>query len=173
MLWAQDYALANREAMMNEALKALRKILPPGQRINDRRINAHHNYAQREIHGEQEMWITRKGAISARLNEPGIIPGSMGAATYIVRGLGNEASYQSSSHGAGRLMSRGQAKRELTASALKEAMAGKAWNSDKADALVDESPEAYKPIDQVMKDQSDLVAIDHTLHQILNYKGTA
>lgn len=117
------------------------------------------------------LWITRKGAIRARSGDRGVIPGSMGAASFIVSGLGNARSYNSCSHGAGRRMSRGQARREIVLDDFRAEMAGKAWDSDRADKLVDEAPAAYKDIDDVMAAQDDLVAIDHRLHQILNMKG--
>jgi RNA-splicing ligase RtcB len=169
MLWAQDYALGNREAMMDAVLAVLAKHIG----FTDgpvRRINCHHNYTEREHHRGRNVWLTRKGAIRAREGDLGVIPGSMGTRSYIVRGLGNPASYHSCSHGAGRRLSRGQAKRELDEAGLVEAMAGKAWNGDAA-ALLDEDPRAYKDIDQVMEDQKDLVAVEHTLSQVLNYKG--
>lgn len=133
--------------------------------------NCHHNFTQREMHGGRSLWITRKGAIKAAVGDEGVIPGSMGTRSYVVSGLGNTASYTSCSHGAGRRMSRGQAKRELTAESLREAMGDRVWNSDRAASLVDEHPLAYKSIDQVMDDQRDLVTIQHTLRQVLNYKG--
>ncbi|MEV7970689.1 RtcB family protein [Sphaerisporangium sp. NPDC088356] len=133
--------------------------------------NCHHNFTQQETHNGKELWITRKGAIKADTGDEGVIPGSMGTQSYIVRGLGNPDSYNSCSHGAGRRMSRSRAKRELSAKSLTEAMQGRTWNADRAAALVDEHPEAYKSIDQVMEDQKDLVEIQHTLHQIFNYKG--
>jgi tRNA-splicing ligase RtcB len=169
MLWAQEYALQNREIMMDAALNHLFRFVGHGG--ESRRINCHHNFSARETHGGRSVWITRKGAIRARKGDLGVIPGSMGTATYIVSGLGNEASYSSCAHGAGRLMGRREAKRRLTTESLKEWMKGKAWNSDTPDALLDEHPEAYKPIDQVMEDQKDLVEIQHILHQILNFKG--
>lgn len=123
-------------------------------------------------HDVREIWVTRKGAIKADRGDKGIIPGSMGAATYIVSGLGNPDSFCSCSHGAGRVHSRSAAKKLFTADDLAATMEGKVWNSDKGDALVDEIPQAYKDISQVMKDQEDLVSTDHVLRQILNYKGT-
>ncbi|MEV5412126.1 RtcB family protein [Thermopolyspora sp. NPDC052614] len=133
--------------------------------------NCHHNFTQQERHNGRDLWITRKGAIKAAVGDEGVIPGSMGTRSYIVRGLGNPSSYNSCSHGAGRRMSRAQAKRELTAESLAAAMAGRTWNADRAEALVDEHPAAYKSIDQVMEDQRDLVEVQHTLRQIFNYKG--
>ncbi len=169
MLWSQDYALANREFMMDAALKDVFALIGKGQEVS--RINCHHNFAVREEHDGRSTWITRKGAIRAQKGDLGIIPGSMGTKSYIVEGLGNPASYNSCAHGAGRRMSRKQAKRELSVESLVERMAGKAWNRDNPQALLDEHPDAYKDIDQVMEDQKDLVAISHTLHQIVNYKG--
>jgi tRNA-splicing ligase RtcB len=169
MLWAQAYAMASR-ARMNVVLNnALFSIVKKGEMVQT--INCHHNFAQREKHFGTELWITRKGAIKADRGDDGVIPGSMGTQSYIVRGLGNPESYNSCSHGAGRRMSRGQARRELTARSLKEAMRGRTWNASRAAALVDEHPKAYKSIDKVMADQRDLVEITHTLHQVFNYKG--
>jgi tRNA-splicing ligase RtcB len=119
----------------------------------------------------QNVWLTRKGAIRARQGDLGVIPGSMGTRSYIVEGLGNAASYNSCSHGAGRRFSRGQAKRELDLDTFIASMEGKTWNSDRAVSLLDESPLAYKDVDKVMEDQKDLVRIVHTLHQVFNYKG--
>ncbi|MEO3861543.1 RtcB family protein [Acrocarpospora sp. B8E8] len=169
MLWAQAYAMASR-ARMNVVLNnALFSIVKKGEMVET--INCHHNFAQREKHFGTDLWITRKGAIKADRGDDGVIPGSMGTQSYIVRGLGNPESYNSCSHGAGRRMSRGQARRELTARSLKEAMRGRTWNASRAAALVDEHPKAYKSIDRVMADQRDLVEIRHTLHQVFNYKG--
>ena len=168
MLWAQTYALENRELMLNAALVDLFAFVGAGHELG--RINCHHNFAQREEHEGRLLWITRKGAIRAAKGDLGVIPGSMGTRSYIVRGLGETESYMSSSHGAGRRMSRSQAKRELTEESLVEAMKGKAWNQD-AKGLLDEHPLAYKDIDQVMEAQKDLVEIVHTLRQVANYKG--
>ena len=170
MEWAQSYAYANREFMMDAALADVRTIVD-GVR-EEQRINCHHNFSAREVHFGREVWLTRKGAIKADVGDMGIIPGSMGAATYITSGLGNPESYKSSAHGAGRQYSRGAAKRTFTVESLGDYMKGKAWNSDAAKALLDEHPEAYKPIDQVMDDQKDLTTAVHTLRQIVNYKGT-
>ena len=133
--------------------------------------NCHHNFTQRETHDGRELWVTRKGAIKAATGDEGVIPGSMGTRSYVVSGLGNTASYHSCSHGAGRRLSRGQAKKQLTVESLKEAMAGKSWLDRDARALLDEHPAAYKDIEQVMADQRDLVRIEHTLSQVFNYKG--
>lgn len=138
-----------------------------------RRINCHHNYTQREHHHGRDVWLTRKGAIRARHDDLGVIPGSMGTASYIVRGLGNPASYDSCSHGAGRRMSRSQARKEISVADFVASMEGRNWQATKADQLIDEAPAAYKDIDQVMADQADLVTVEHTLGQILNYKGTS
>jgi tRNA-splicing ligase RtcB len=170
MLWAQEYARANREQMMDNALREVEAFLGFGRET--RRINCHHNFTRREWHGERELWITRKGAIKADTGDLGVIPGSMGTRSYIVRGKGSELSWKSCSHGAGRRHSRTQAKKLFTTADLAEQMRGKVWLERRADALVDEIPSAYKDIDQVMADQSDLVEVLHTLHQVLNYKGT-
>lgn len=169
MLWAQRYAMGNRSVMNATLLKALFKVVRKGRVV--RTVNCHHNFTQRETHGGVQMWITRKGAIKAAKGDLGVIPGSMGTRSYIVEGLGSAASYESCSHGAGRRMSRGEARRSLTASSLKKAMAGRTWNDAQADSLVDEHPLAYKDIDQVMADQADLVTVQHTLRQVFNYKG--
>jgi RNA-splicing ligase RtcB len=170
MLWAQDYALANREQMMNVLLELLFTTVGSGSGV--RRINCHHNYSAREHHGNRDLWITRKGAIRARADDAGVIPGSMATGTYIVHGRGNPASYESSAHGAGRRHSRRQAKKRFTVEQLQQHMAGKAWNRDRARALLDEIPDAYKNVESVMYDQRDLVEVEHVLHQVLNYKGS-
>jgi tRNA-splicing ligase RtcB len=178
MLWAQDYARANRESMMDAVLGELWAFVRTnslsggdvGREV--RRLNCHHNYTERESHYGRMVWLTRKGAIRARQGDLGVIPGSMGTSSYIVRGLGNPASYFSCSHGAGRRMSRSRARREIPLEDFVSSMQGRDWQRGKADQLLDEAPQAYKDIDQVMADQVDLVTIEHTLHQILNYKGT-
>lgn len=171
MRWAQRYAYMQREKMFNNIIAGLEayglvfsKTFTP--------INCHHNYCTKENHHGKNCWITRKGAISARKGELGIIPGSMGTDTYIVRGLGSAASYQSASHGAGRVLSRTAARRDLTTDSLREAMAGKSWNDRDANAVLDEHPASYKPIEQVMRDQADLVEPVARLEQIVSYKGT-
>lgn len=169
MTWAQHYAMENRRLMMAATLKAFESFMG-GSLAADETINCHHNFTQMEHHQGQDVWLTRKGAIKAADGDRGVIPGSMGTRSYIVSGLGNTASYCSCSHGAGRRLGRKEAKRQLTVESLNEAMAGITWNG--GDALLDEHPLAYKDIDQVMENQRDLVTIDHTLHQILNYKGT-
>jgi RNA-splicing ligase RtcB len=170
MLWAQEYARANREQMMDNAIGAVTEIIGMGREVE--RVNCHHNFTQRETHDGQQLWITRKGAISAGTGELGIIPGSMGTQSYIVAGLGSAASWRSCSHGAGRRMSRSEARRRFDANDLARQMKGRTWLATKSKALVDEIPSAYKNIDQVMADQADLVEIRHTLRQVLNYKGT-
>jgi tRNA-splicing ligase RtcB len=170
MLWAQDYALANREQMMDNAMAEVFAFLGFG--TETRRINCHHNFTQPEVHDGKELWVTRKGAIRADVGDLGVIPGSMGTRSYIVEGKGNKASWTSCSHGAGRRHSRTQAKKLFSTADLAEQMAGKVWLSGRAASLVDEIPSAYKDIDQVMADQADLVTVLHTLHQVLNYKGT-
>jgi tRNA-splicing ligase RtcB len=170
MLWAQEYAMGSRKRMMHLVHAALVSFIGHPVGIVDT-INCHHNFTAHEHHGGKNVWITRKGAIRARFGDRGVIPGSMGAASFIVTGKGSAASFCSCSHGAGRKMSRGQARRELDRESLVEAMTGKAWNGD-AETLIDEDPRAYKNIDEVMAAQTDLVTIEHTLHQVLNYKGT-
>jgi tRNA-splicing ligase RtcB len=175
LMWAQSYALANREQMMDavmiELVDAIGYEDTYSENSEKRRINCHHNYTAREHHFGQNVWITRKGAISAKVNEYGVIPGSMGTNTFIVKGLGNKASYNSSAHGAGRKMSRTQAKKELSVESLEAAMEGKTWLVKKSQALLDEHPDSYKDIHQIMRDQADLVEVEVELHQILNYKG--
>jgi RNA-splicing ligase RtcB len=170
MLWAQDYARANREQMMDVLLDELFAFTGSGSEVQ--RINCHHNYSVRERHGGRELWITRKGAIRARRDDRGVIPGSMGKDIHIVRGLGNAASYESSAHGAGRRHSRRQAKKRFTVEQLNKEMEGRAWNRDRAGALLDEIPGAYKDLAQVMADQADLVEAEHSMREILNYKGS-
>jgi tRNA-splicing ligase RtcB len=170
MLWAQDYARANRDQMMDHAMREVFEFLDFGSETQ--RINCHHNFTQREVHGGRELWITRKGAIKADTGDLGVIPGSMGTRSYIVRGKGSAASWTSCAHGAGRRYSRTKAKKLFSTADLAEQMKGKVWLAGRADALVDEIPSAYKDIDGVMADQADLVEVLHTLHQVLNYKGT-
>lgn len=178
MLACQDYALANREQMMASVLRAFDRFMDRDrvgisvQIPRGRKINCHHNFTQLEQHDSASVWVTRKGAIKAAVGDLGVIPGSMGTRSYIVEGLGNEVSYTSCSHGAGRVLSRSKAKTMFTEADLAAAMEGKIWLRDRVGSLLDESPGAYKPIDQVMEDQRDLVKPLHTLSQILNYKGT-
>jgi tRNA-splicing ligase RtcB len=170
--WAQDYALLNRREMMSAILDALRNELASSVdhwTIEGEAINCHHNYVARETHWGQKLFVTRKGAISARDGEMGIIPGSMGAKSYIVRGLGNPESLCSCSHGAGRRMSRTAAKRRFNSVDLENQTRGVECRKD--DGVVDEIPGAYKDIDEVMANQSDLVEVIHTLKQIICVKG--
>lgn len=169
MLWAQDYAFANRQAMVTALMPRFFKFVGKGAEVKV--INTHHNFTQKEMHGGQSLWITRKGAISAKQGELGIIPGSMGTATYIVEGKGNPDSYCSCSHGAGRRLGRKAAERAYSPDDLAEQMKGITWNASKGDQLVDEIPTAYKDIHQVIADSADLVTPLHTLRQVLNYKG--
>ena len=170
MLWSQDYARANRDQMMDAALGEVFGFLGFGRET--RRVNCHHNFTEREVHQGRELWITRKGAIRSRLGDFGVIPGSMGTSSYIVRGKGSESSWQSCAHGAGRRYSRTKARKLFTTADLDRQMTGKVWLARSGAKLLDEIPSAYKDIDQVMADQADLVEVEHTLHQVLNYKGT-
>jgi len=166
--WAQDYAWLNRSRMMAAIVEAVKPLLPTF-RLEDEAINCHHNYVAREDHFGERVFVTRKGAISAREGELGIIPGSMGARSYIVRGLGNPQSYCSCAHGAGRRMSRSAAKRRFSRFDLEAQTAGIECRKD--GGVVDEIPAAYKDIDQVMENQRDLVEVVHTLKQVLCVKG--
>jgi tRNA-splicing ligase RtcB len=166
--WAQDYAMANRREMVVLLVEALRKKLPKFG-VTKEAINCHHNYVAREDHFGASLLITRKGAIRAGEGELGIIPGSMGTKSYIVRGKGNPQSFCSCSHGAGRRMSRTAAKRQFTVDAVEVQTQGVECRKDKG--IIDEIPAAYKDIDTVMENQSDLVEVVHTLKQVLCVKG--
>lgn len=166
--WAQDYARENREAMMARVLHEMRHRLPKFQ-LEKMAVNCHHNYVQREQHHGESLLVTRKGAVSARAGELGIIPGSMGTSSYIVRGKGNADSFHSCSHGAGRVMSRTQARASITLKQHREATAHVECRKDAA--VIDESPAAYKSIDAVMAAQTDLVEVLHTLRQVVCIKG--
>jgi tRNA-splicing ligase RtcB (3'-phosphate/5'-hydroxy nucleic acid ligase) len=166
--WSQDYARLNRELMMRAAVGAL-QAHTPRFKLDDEAINCHHNYVSREEHFGANVYVTRKGAISAREGELGIIPGSMGAKSYIVRGRGNAQSFCSCAHGAGRKMSRSEAKRTFTRVDLAAQTAGVECRKD--GGVLDEIPGAYKNIDEVMDNQADLVSVEHTLEQILCVKG--
>lgn len=168
MLWAQSYAMCNREIMLSAVLGALCETTESGLTVVDQ-INCHHNFTQMERHMGKNVWLTRKGAIKADIGDRGVIPGSMGTNSYVVSGLGNTASYKSCAHGAGRRLGRRRAEQELTFESLEAAMEGKTWNHNKA--LLDEHPFAYKNIDEVMSAQKDLVTVEHILCQVLNYKG--
>jgi tRNA-splicing ligase RtcB len=166
--WAQDYALVNRREMMRRVVDVLGQHLPPFK-LDGEAINCHHNYIAREEHGGERLYVTRKGAISAQAGELGIIPGSMGAKSYIVRGKGNPDSFCSCSHGAGRRMSRSDAKRRFNRFDLAAQTEGIECRKD--GGVVDEIPAAYKDIDKVMAHQSDLVEVVHTLRQVICIKG--
>ena len=166
--WAQDYAKLNREAMMSRIIKVLRKHLPHFV-VEDKAVNCHHNYVVRESHFEESLFITRKGAVSAKYGQLGIIPGSMGAKSFIVKGRGNPHSFHSCSHGAGRVMSRTQAKKEIMLGQHQADTYGVECRKDLG--VVDESPAAYKSIDAVMRAQADLVDVVATLRQVVCVKG--
>jgi tRNA-splicing ligase RtcB len=166
--WAQDYARANRAEMMDLVLEALRRHLPAFE-VTTEAVNCHHNYVARETHYGESVWVTRKGAIRAREGDLGIIPGSMGTRSYIVRGKGSAEAFQSCAHGAGRRMSRTQAKKQFSVADLAAQTAGVVCRKDTG--VLDEIPGAYKDIDAVMSNQSDLVEVLHTLKQILCVKG--
>lgn len=168
LLWLQDYALQNRIEMMRRVVDAL--AIVTGEVIGEgMSVNCHHNYAEMENHFGKNVWVTRKGAVRARTGDMGIIPGSMGTRSYIVEGLGNPDSFHSCSHGAGRRMSRKEAKRQFTAADLVEQTRGVECRKDQD--VVDEIPAAYKDIDEVMANQDDLVRITAQLHQIICVKG--
>jgi tRNA-splicing ligase RtcB len=173
LLWAQDFALSNREEMMDRAMAELSNIMfdEPGheQAMTKQRINCHHNFTQLEEHFGRKMWITRKGAIQMMPGQKGVIPGSMGTRSYIVSGLGNPMSYNSAPHGAGRRMSRAKARQLFTMQDLKKSMEG--ISARLRPQLIDEIPGAYKDIDEVMENSRELVRVEHTLKQIVNVKG--
>jgi tRNA-splicing ligase RtcB (3'-phosphate/5'-hydroxy nucleic acid ligase) len=166
--WAQDYARLNRKEMMRLVLEALKQHLPPFK-LDGEAINCHHNYLEEETHFGEKLFITRKGAISAREGELGIIPGSMGAHSFIVRGLGNPQSFCSCSHGAGRRMSRTEARRRFNKHDVADQTQGVECRKD--NGVIDEIPAAYKDIDTVMDNQRDLVEVVHTLKQVMCIKG--
>ena len=168
--WSGEVARQNRRLLLASTHRALETVLGREVPTADE-VNCHHNFTERERHGDREIWVTRKGAIRARVADRGLIPGAMGQRSYVIRGLGNEASYESCAHGAGRRMSRRQARKQLTLESFNEAMGVAAWQHASAKELLDEHPSAYKPIDVVMRDQADLVEIEHELHGFANYKG--
>ncbi len=167
--WAQDYAKVNRQLMMNAVLEAISTVRQGRTTLVEEEVDCHHNYIARENHFGQNCIVTRKGAVRARKGDVGIVPGSMGAKSYIVRGLGNDDSFHSCSHGAGRKMSRGAAEQTFTLSDLESQTRGVECRKDAG--VLDEIPGAYKDIDAVMAAQADLVDIKHTLKQILVVKG--
>lgn len=167
--WAQEYAFTNRAVMMDRVLQALRLTVPKPFTVTQEAINCHHNYVEIESHFGQNLWITRKGAIRARVGDLGIIPGSMGQRSYIVRGKGAPESYCSCSHGAGRVMSRTEARKRFSLTDLVAQTQGVECRKD--EDVIDEIPGAYKDIDVVMANQRDLVEVVHTLKQVLCVKG--
>lgn len=167
--WAQDYARRNRELMMANIVAAARRVIGKPFIAEVEAVNCHHNYVAREHHFGQDVWVTRKGAVSARRGELGIIPGSMGARSFIVRGQGNADSFCSCSHGAGRAMSRSEARRRYTVADQERATVGVECRKD-AD-VIDEIPMAYKDIHAVMQAQRELVEVVHTLRQLVCVKG--
>lgn len=167
--WAQRFAMKNRELMMEAAVQALRIIINKPFNAKVEAVNCHHNYVDKEEHFGQEVLVTRKGAVRARLGEYGIIPGSMGAKSFIVKGKGNQESFCSCSHGAGRIHSRTAAKKLFTVEDQIEQTQGVECRKDAA--VIDEIPSAYKPIEDVMKAQSDLVEVVYTLSQVVCVKG--
>jgi hypothetical protein len=167
-LVSQDYARANRAEMMDLVLEALRRHLPAFE-VTSEAVNCHHNYVERETHYGESVWLTRKGAIRARKGELGIIPGSMGTRSYIVRGKGSAQAFDSCAHGAGRRMSRTQAEKQFSLADLAVQTEGVICRKDRG--VLDEIPGAYKDIDAVMANQSDLVEVVHTLKQVLCVKG--
>lgn len=168
MQWAQEYAKENRKAMMESVLRVLHKVLPPFS-LGKMAVNCHHNYSEIENHFGANIYVTRKGAVRARVGDLGIIPGSMGTRSYIVEGLGNKDSFNSCSHGAGRVMSRTKARHTFTIDDFEKQTEGVECRKD-AD-LIDEIPGAYKDIDEVMANQTDLVKPLHILRQVLCVKG--
>ncbi|MCB1771897.1 MAG: RtcB family protein [Candidatus Competibacteraceae bacterium] len=166
--WAQDYAMQNRQSMLDLVIAALTRHLPPFE-VTSEVVNCHHNYVVKEHHYDANVWVTRKGAIRAREGDLGIVPGSMGTRSYIVRGKGNPESFCSSAHGAGRRMSRTAAEKQFTESDLAQQTTGVICRKDRG--VVDEIPGAYKDIDEVMANQSDLTEILHTLKQVVCVKG--
>jgi tRNA-splicing ligase RtcB (3'-phosphate/5'-hydroxy nucleic acid ligase) len=172
LYWSQAYASENRRELLASVHTALESVVERPIAVEDE-VNCHHNYAVFEEVAElgRPMYVTRKGAISARRGDRGLIPGAMGQASFVVTGLGNPASYESCAHGAGRVMSRTRARKELSTDEFMARMEGVAWQDADATALLDEAPQSYKDVETVMRDQVDLVSIDHRLKAIANYKG--
>ncbi len=166
--WAQHFALLNREEMMDRVIRQFEAWIG-GPVTELERINCHHNFTAQETHYGKTLWVSRKGAIRAQAGDPGLIPGSMGTASYVVVGLGNRESLHSSPHGAGREYSRTAARKAFSLTQLKAAMQGIEFRP--REAFIDEIPAAYKPIDQVMRDSADLVRVRHKLRQLVNVKG--
>jgi len=168
--WAQAFALENRRLLLDAAHDQLMEASGESVRTLDE-VNCHHNYTELEEHEGKWLWVTRKGAIRAGVGDRGLIPGAMGQKSFVVRGLGNPLSYASCSHGAGRVLSRTKARKTLSVEDLESQMAGRSWQASDAKSLLDEAPQAYKPIDVVMRDQADLVEVEVELSSIANYKG--
>jgi tRNA-splicing ligase RtcB len=166
--WAQHFALLNREEMMDRVIRQVSEWMGTPV-VEQERINCHHNFTEQERHFGKTVWVSRKGAIKADVSDRGLVPGSMGTASYVVEGLGNPLSLNSSPHGAGRVYSRSAARRTFDVDQLRAAMEGIEYRD--TDAFLDEIPAAYKDIDVVMRDASDLVRVTHTLRQIVNVKG--
>jgi tRNA-splicing ligase RtcB (3'-phosphate/5'-hydroxy nucleic acid ligase) len=166
--WAQDYARANRDAMLEVIVRMLKEFFPDLE-LTAEAVNCHHNYVEKETHFGTNVWVTRKGAVRARKDDLGIIPGSMGARSFIVRGKGNAESFCSCSHGAGRAMSRAEAKRRFTLEDHRLSTEGVECRKD--DGVIDETPKAYKDIEAVMAAQADLIEVVHILKQVLCVKG--
>jgi tRNA-splicing ligase RtcB len=173
LLWAQDFALLNREEMMDRVMTEISYLFfkenGHQREIEVERINCHHNFTEKETHDGQSVWVTRKGAIRMRREDRGVIPGSMGTRSYIVSGLQNDDAFHSAPHGAGRRFSRGEARRRFNMDDFDRAMKG--IEHRRAKELIDELPEAYKDIDAVMENSKELVKVDHVLKQVLNVKG--
>jgi tRNA-splicing ligase RtcB len=166
--WAQHYALLNRDEMMDRVLRQLEEFLGTPV-VEQERVNCHHNFTQQEHHWGKQLWVSRKGAIEAKVGQLGLIPGSMGTRSYVVEGLGNAVALGSAPHGAGRRYSRSAARKRFTHEQLQAAMQGIEFRD--TEAFLDEIPGAYKDIDQVMADAADLVTVRHTLRQVVNVKG--
>lgn len=171
LVWSQAYAARNRELILAGTQRALEHVLDR-ELTASFEVNCHHNYTQLERHRGRDVWVTRKGAIRAGVDDWGLVPGAMGQRSFVVKGRGNADAYESSAHGAGRAMSRTQARKTLSVDAFAEAMGAAVWQHTSAQRLLDEHPSAYKPLDVVMRDQADLVEIVQELRAIANYKGT-
>jgi tRNA-splicing ligase RtcB len=167
--WAQHFALLNREEMMDRVAGCLAGHMRSDETPELERINCHHNFSERERHFDADVWVSRKGAIQAKNGQAGLIPGSMGTASYVVSGLGNPLALESAPHGAGRVYSRTKARKTFTRAQLEESMKGIEWRH--SDAFLDEIPAAYKDVDVIMRDAADLVEVRHTLRQLVNVKG--
>ena len=166
--WAQDFAAESRQAMLRATMRVLERHVP-GIAIEGQVVSCHHNYVEQEEHEGERLWITRKGAIDASAGRLGIVPGSMGARSYVVRGRGEPTSFHSCAHGAGRKMSRTQAKERFSAADVAAQTRGVECRKDHG--VADEAPGAYKDIDEVMARQTDLVEVIHTLKQVMTVKG--